>query len=88
MIGDTFGKTESVKNDPGELARVLELELIQKRAAWQRANTRYCTIRTISVVFLFVVIAASIAAFFLVFPRANEVHSNPQDTTQAIAPKP
>lgn len=67
MIGDTFGKTESVKNDPGELARVLELELIQKRAAWQRANTRYRTIRTISVVFLFLVVIGSIAAFLFFF---------------------
>jgi hypothetical protein len=30
MIPDPEGKTESVKSDPGDLARVLELELLQK----------------------------------------------------------
>jgi hypothetical protein len=32
MISDPEGKTESVKSDPGDLACVLELELLQKRA--------------------------------------------------------
>jgi len=31
MIPDPKGKTESVKSDPGDLARVLELELLQKQ---------------------------------------------------------
>lgn len=86
-MGDTFGKTESVKNDPGELARVLELELIQKRAAWQRANTRYRTIRTMSVVFLFLVVIGSIAAFLFFFPRANEARPSREETTASIVPK-
>ena len=87
MIDDTHGKTESVKNDPGELARVLELELIQKRAAWQRANARRRAIRTMSVIFLFIIIGASIAGFFLIFSRANEARPNQQDTTPAMVPK-
>ncbi len=71
MIPDTPGKTESVKSDPGDLARVLELELLQKRAAWQRAQARYGIIRTISIFFLVIVLAASIAGFFLLFSRLS-----------------
>jgi hypothetical protein len=40
MIPDPEGKTESVKSDPGDLARVPELELLQKRAARLRTNAR------------------------------------------------
>jgi hypothetical protein len=67
MIPDTEGKGESTKSDPGQLARVLELELIQKRAAWQRANARHRTVRTISILFLFIIIAGSLAALFFLF---------------------
>ena len=86
-MDDTVGKTESVKNDPGDLARVLELELMHKRAAWQRANSRYRAIRAISFIFVFLVVVASIAAFFLFFSRAKEVHPKKDDTTSAVAPK-
>ena len=86
-MDDTLGKTESVKNDPGELARVLELELIQKRAAWQRAGARYRAIRTISVIFLFIVIAASLAAFFLFFSRAHDAPPKQDDATSTVVPK-
>ena len=88
MIEDTPGKTESVKNDPGDLARVLELELIQKRAAWQRASTRYRALKTISILFLFIIIAGSLAAFFLISSRVSEPHANQHDTTHVVAPKP
>lgn len=79
MIPDTRGKTESVKNDPGDLARVLELELLQKRAAWQRTQARYGVIRIISIFFLVIVMAASIAGFFLLFSRfsGERVHHQP-----------
>ena len=69
MIPDTDGKIESAKNDPGQLARVLELELLQKRAAWQRAHSRYRAIRTLSILFLLIVVAGSVAALFLLFSR-------------------
>lgn len=69
MIPNTPGKSESVKNDPGDLARVLELELLQKRAAWQRERERYGVIRTISILFLVVMVAASIAGLFFLFSR-------------------
>lgn len=86
MMDDASGKTESVKNDPGELARVLELELMQKRAAWQRATARYRALRTISVIFLFLVITASIAGFFLICSRAHESHAPQPDTAPSVAP--
>jgi hypothetical protein len=69
MIPDTPGKSESVKNDPGDLARALELELLHKRAAWQRERERYGAVRTISIFFVVVVVAASVAGFFWLFSR-------------------
>jgi hypothetical protein len=62
MIPDPEGKTESVKNDPGDLARVLELELFQKRAAWLRTNARYRAMRALSLVLLFLIVAGSAVA--------------------------
>jgi hypothetical protein len=87
MMEDPLGKTESVKNDPGDLARVLELELIQKRVAWQRASTRYRALKTISILFLFIIIAGSLAAFFLISSRVDERHANQDDPTHTVAPK-
>ncbi len=86
MIPDTDGKGESAKSDPGQLARVLELELIQKRAAWQRANERSRTIRTLSILFLVIVIVGSLVAFFLVFSSFREQRGNQPGATPASVP--
>jgi hypothetical protein len=64
MIPATSGKIESGKNDPVELARLLDIELIQKRAEWQRASRRYRAVKTLSLLFLFLVIAGVILAVF------------------------
>lgn len=86
MIPDTRGKTESVKSDPGDLARVLELELLQKRAAWQRSCARYGLIRTVSIFFLVIVVAASIAGFFLLFSRFSGERAHQPPEQNALAP--
>ena len=65
MIPDPEGKTESVKSDPGDLACVLKLELLQKRAAWLRTNARYRVIRASSLVLFFLIVAGSAVALFL-----------------------
>jgi hypothetical protein len=76
MIPPVPGKTESTQTDPGDLARVLELELLQKRAARQRASSRYRATRGLSFLFLFIIILAAIGAFFFLLLRAKDVAAN------------
>jgi len=42
---DTPATTNSNENDAEKLARLLELELMQKRIAWKQAAAHYRTIR-------------------------------------------
>ena len=76
MIPPISSKTESIQTEPGDLARVLELELLNKRAAWQRANARYRTARVLSFLFLFIIILAAAGAFFFVLMRAKDEAAN------------
>ena len=52
--------------DPEKLAKLLEIELMQKRASWQQAKARRSTYRTMSFLFLFFVIVAAFIAFYFV----------------------
>lgn len=45
----------------------MQLEL--KRAEWKQASGRYHTIRTLSFLFLFLVILGALLAFFFAFTR-------------------
>lgn len=76
MIPPVSGKTESLQTEPGDLARVLELELLAKRAAWQRATARHRTVRGLSFLFLFIIILAAGSAFFFVLLRAKDEAAN------------
>lgn len=66
-------------NDPEQLARLLEIELMQKRAAWQRANGQRNAIRIVAFLFLFAVIAGALFAYYFFFadmaPRAERVEA-------------
>ncbi len=53
-------------NDPEKLAKLLEIELMQKRASWQQAKARHSTLRTMSFLFLFLVIVAAFIAIYYV----------------------
>jgi hypothetical protein len=55
-----------------ELSKLLEIELIQKRTQWQRATTRNKNFKTLSILFLFIVVVAGLAAFYFLFMQANE----------------
>lgn len=56
-------------SDPDALAKALEMELIQKRAAWQKARAQRGTWRALSLLFLLLVILGALAAFFFVLPQ-------------------
>jgi hypothetical protein len=57
--------TDPRETDPETLAKLLEIELMQKRAGWQQARARHSTYRTMSFLFLFAVIVAAFVAFYL-----------------------
>ena len=70
------------ETDPEKLAKLLEIELMQKRAHWQQAKARRSTLRTMSFLFLFVVIVAAFVGFYFLV-SSNRVASprhRPQPT--------
>jgi hypothetical protein len=64
-----------------ELSRLLQLELIQKRAAWKQASQRRRSLRSAAFLFLFLLIAGCLLGFFFVFSRVNEERPNRPATT-------
>jgi hypothetical protein len=62
--------------DPDNLARLLELELIQKRATWKQAGGRYRAIRAAGFIFLAVLILGCLVGGYFAFMRMNETRPN------------
>lgn len=62
-------KPEGDAPDPEKLAKLLEIELMQKRAGWQQAKQRRGSLRTLSFFFLFLVIVGALFAFWMFFNR-------------------
>jgi hypothetical protein len=77
-------KTGAAADNADELSRLLELELIQKRAEWKRATARNKNFKALSLLFLFVVVLAGLVAYYFVFMRASEERQQraPAATTQ------
>jgi len=65
-----------------ELSRLLELELIQKRATWKQTSQRNRSFRTAAFLFLFLLIAGCVFGFFFVFTRVNEERPNRPAATE------
>ena len=86
------GKNNPEEIDPEKLARLLELELMQKRAGWQKAKARRSGLRAMSFLFLFLIFGAGLIAFFLFFnpDRVREIrseHSSSVTPTPAASPR-
>ena len=75
MRGDNE-KPEAMEDDPEGLLRLLDLELMQERVAWQQATSRHRTSRIISLFSIFVVIAAGLLALFFLFSQASQERPN------------
>jgi len=58
--------------DAEQLARLLELELKQKRVAWQHAKQRKKSYRSLAILFIFLLFAGCLLGFFFAFSRVNE----------------
>ncbi|HEY2712420.1 MAG TPA: hypothetical protein VGI60_07890 [Chthoniobacterales bacterium] len=54
--------------DPDALAKAVEMELISKRAAWEKARARRGHWRALSLLFLFLIILGAALAFFYFLP--------------------
>ncbi|HEY3662070.1 MAG TPA: hypothetical protein VGL24_02855 [Chthoniobacterales bacterium] len=57
-------KQPNRETDPEALGRALEMELIMKRASWQKMRERRGTWRALSFLFLFLVILGALLAYF------------------------
>jgi hypothetical protein len=82
MMPEGNRQPDARETDPEKLAQLLEIELMQKRAGWQQAKARRSTYRTLSFLFLFVVIAAAFFAFYLLASsdRAERPRAEPVTT--------
>lgn len=58
--------------DAEQMARLLELELAQKRLVWKHAKQRKKSYRSLAFLFLFLLFAACLLGFFFAFNRVNE----------------
>ncbi len=70
------------ETDPDVLARELELELIMKRASWQKMQARRGTWRALSFLFLFLVILGALLAYFY-FATAVPRHGGAKPDAEA-----
>ena len=87
MNGDA-DKPETIKQDPEALLRLLDLELKQRRVAWQRAASRHRNSRMISLFSIFVVIVAGLIALFFLFSQANQERTNSRPPAISDRPGP
>jgi hypothetical protein len=75
-------QSQPINTEVEQLSRLLELELIQKRAAWKQAKQRKKSLRSLAFLFLFLLFAGCLLGFFFVFGRVNEGRPNrPASTT-------
>ena len=60
---------DNKETDPDKLAKLLELELMKERMAWQRKKAKGNSLRLASFVFLFLVIFAALAGAIYIFSQ-------------------
>ena len=77
-------KPEPPETNPADLEQLLEIELMQKRAAWKQAKARRGSLRALSFFFLFLVIVGALLAFFFLMSseRVSERKATGANTTQ------
>ena len=67
VIEQPPSKPEFFENDPDQLDEMLQVQLEQNRSQWKQKSARYRAIRSLSFVFLFLIIAGALLAFLFVF---------------------
>ena len=77
LMPDGDRKPEPNEIDPTKLEQLLDIELMQKRAAWQQAKASRNNLRAFSFLFLFVVIVGALLAFFFLFSSGEMTNLRP-----------
>jgi hypothetical protein len=85
MKPDKDGKPEPI--DPETAMRMVELEMMQQRAAREKTGKAYQGLRMISFLFLAIVVLGALFAFFYLFTsgKLDEVRSH---ANQELSPTP
>ena len=79
------GKPEPI--DPEQMLRMLEIEMMQQRARRQQASARRSNLRTVSFLFLFLVILGAAVAIYFAYTsgRVEELRAR-QDAVSSPTP--
>jgi len=80
------GEPKPNEIDADSLSRLLELELIQKRASWKEAGDRYRSIRAAGFIFLFVLIVGCLIGGYFALMRLNETRPNQPSAANSPVP--
>ncbi len=72
MPGTDEPKRDPRETDPEVLARALEMELLLKRAVWQKRAERRGRWRALSILFLLLVILVALFAWLFLAPQLRE----------------
>jgi len=72
--------------DADNLSRLLELELIQKRASLKQAGDRYRSIRAAGFIFLFVLIVGCLIGGYFALMRLNQTRPNQPSAADSSVP--
>jgi hypothetical protein len=71
-----------------QIAKLLELELLQKRAAWKQAGARRRNARAMSFAFLFLIIVGCLAGLYFAFSMVNGERPKQSDAPRSAADEP
>ena len=86
MNPDDESKPEARAGDDDALLKALELELLQKRATWQKANAQRNAWRSVSFLFLFIVVMGTLFALYYVMTAVPRKTSEHTDSAPAATP--
>jgi hypothetical protein len=79
---EDFLKSDSLsKQETEKLFQMLEVKLGHERRTWQRAKSQIRIVRAVSFLFLFLLILAAFAAFYVIYYRVQEHRSNKAEPT-------
>jgi hypothetical protein len=73
-VDEKIGQASAVNGE--ELTKLLEIELIQKRTEWKRATERNKNLKSLSLLFVFVIVMGSLAGFYFTYLRVQEGKQN------------
>jgi len=85
MNPDDESKPEARAGDDAVL-KALELELLQKRASWQKAHAQRNVWRSVSFLFLFIVVMGALFALYYVMTAVPRKTSEQTDPASAATP--